>query len=120
MTRLNHRYWWLFSSMFLLLVTVASLWPADQLPELPGTDKTHHLLSYFVVMLPIAWRKPKYWPLMALCIVGWSGVIELIQPSVNRYGEWLDLLANSLGVLFACVVAWVQNKVHPSASEKSV
>jgi hypothetical protein len=26
-------------------------------------------------------------------------LIEIIQPYVNRYGEWLDFLANTIGVI---------------------
>jgi len=31
-------------------------------------------------------------------------VIELIQPFVNRYGEWLDLLANIAGLILGMSV----------------
>jgi uncharacterized membrane protein HdeD (DUF308 family) len=31
-------------------------------------------------------------------MVSLSGIIELIQPYVNRHGEWLDFLANTIGV----------------------
>jgi len=34
----------------------------------------------------------------------WSGAIELIQPYVNRYGEWLDLAANVAGVAIGAMV----------------
>jgi len=34
--------------------------------------------------------------LLYICL---GGVIELIQPYVNRYGEWLDFIANTAGVL---------------------
>jgi VanZ family protein len=36
---------------------------------------------------------------VALGFMLWSGVIELVQPYVNRYAEWLDLLANVVGVV---------------------
>ncbi len=35
----------------------------------------------------------------------WSGAIELIQPYVNRYGEWLDLAANTGGLISGFIVA---------------
>ena len=28
------------------------------------------------------------------CFALYSGLIELIQPRVNRYGEWMDFMAN--------------------------
>ena len=33
------------------------------------------------------------------------GAIELIQPYVNRYGEWLDLGANGLGLVVGILIA---------------
>jgi VanZ family protein len=42
---------------------------------------------------------------LAIFFIVWSGLIELIQPYVNRYGEWLDMLANMGGVILAIVIA---------------
>jgi len=55
-------------------------------------------------MLPAALRRPKHWLLYGLFFIVYSGVIELVQPFVNRYGEWLDLLANATGVLLGAVI----------------
>ncbi|MDF1643660.1 MAG: VanZ family protein [Pseudomonadales bacterium] len=89
----------------LAAITVSSLWPFDQLPMVPGSDKLHHTIAYAVLMFPVALRKPDRWILFALFFIAYSGGIELVQPYVNRYGEWLDLLANSLGVVFGFVIA---------------
>ncbi|ELR66765.1 hypothetical protein C942_04463 [Photobacterium marinum] len=78
-----------------------------ELPEVPGTDKTHHFIAYAALMFPVAFRKPKKWPLFGLLFIGWSGMIELIQPYVNRYGEWLDMAANTGGLICGFVLAWV-------------
>ncbi len=67
--------------------TVLSLWPLENLPPVPGSDKVQHLIAYAALMFPIALRKPKYWPLIGLLFIAWSGPIELLQPYVNRYGE---------------------------------
>ena len=56
-------------------------------------------------MLPAALRQPKHWLLIGLFFIAWSGALELIQPYVNRYGEWLDLLANAAGVGCGIIVA---------------
>ncbi|EEY99166.1 hypothetical protein VOA_001515 [Vibrio sp. RC586] len=43
-----------------------------------------------------------------LFIVGflvYSGFIELVQPYVNRYGEWLDLGANGAGLVVGISIA---------------
>ena len=93
------RYWYVFSFCSLALITIFSLIPLTELPEVPGSDKTHHFVAYALLMFPVALRQPKHCLLVAGLFVGWSGAIELIQPYVNRYGEWLDLLANCGGVL---------------------
>ena len=103
---LTSRYWWSASLVMLAIVSIVSLIPLPVLPEVPGSDKAHHLVSYALVVLPIALHKPRYWFLFVLGIVLWSGAIELAQPYVNRYGEWLDLLANFVGVLIGCVVGF--------------
>ena len=77
---------------------------------MPGTDKTHHFIAYLLLALPIALKKQKYWILLILLLVAWSGVIELIQPSVNRYGEWLDLLANTSGLVIGVMVGFFGRK----------
>ncbi len=90
--------WVACTAIALAAVTVLSLWPLSTLPEAPGGDKTHHLLAYALVTLPLGLRKPRRWGALCLLIVAYSGMIELLQPFVHRYGEWLDLFANSCGV----------------------
>ncbi|WP_369984539.1 VanZ family protein [Thalassolituus sp.] len=105
--RMFSSYWWLLSLSFLVVTTVASLYPADSLPTVPGTDKTHHLIAYAAVAFPVALARPACWLSYIVGIVAYSGAIELIQPYVNRYGEWYDLGANSLGVLTGILLAYV-------------
>ena len=93
------KYIWPISIMMLAIVSVASLIPLPNLPEVPGTDKTHHIIAYALIVLPVCIVKPKHWWVFLLIVFLWSGVIELIQPYVNRYGEWMDLLANFCGIL---------------------
>ncbi|VAW49668.1 hypothetical protein MNBD_GAMMA03-1721, partial [hydrothermal vent metagenome] len=83
-------YWKVLTVFTLFVITALSLWPADQLPNVVGGDKLHHLVAYMGLMFLVALPKPKYWLWLAVLFVAWSGAIELIQPSVNRYAEWLD------------------------------
>lgn len=99
------RFWLAITLLILLAITLLSLWPADGLPSVPGTDKTHHFIAYAGLMFPVALRQPKYWLIIGMFFIGWSGAIELIQPYVNRYGEWLDMLANSTGLLCGVLLA---------------
>lgn len=111
------RHWAGLTLAILAVITVFSLWPMAELPAVPGGDKLHHLVAYAVLMLPVALRKPLHWRMIGLFFVIWSGAIELLQPYVNRYGEWFDLLANTAGVLCGVVVAAVLTRFGASFSE---
>jgi VanZ family protein len=105
---------WIILTLFILLViTILSLWPLDELPSVPGTDKTHHLIAYAILMLPTALHKPDRWILFGLFFIAYSGAIELFQPYVNRYGEWLDMLANTAGVVCGLITAEIVNFLFP-------
>jgi hypothetical protein len=92
------RYWHMITVLTLVTITTLSLWPVANLPTVPGSDKTHHFIAYAALMFPVALRKPRYWLLIGIFFIAWSGMIELIQPYVNRYGEWLDMAANTGGI----------------------
>jgi len=98
----------------LAAITTLSFWPLTFLPAVPGSDKTHHFIAYAALMLPTALRMPKHWLLIGLFFIIWSGAIELIQPYANRYGEWLDLLANVVGLLSGLIIARLINSLFPS------
>ena len=106
--------WKALTLLILTVITILSLLPVPVLPPAPGTDKTHHLIAYAVLMLPAALRKPANWILLGAFFILYSGAIELIQPFVNRYGEWLDLLANSTGVICGVIIAWLINSIISS------
>ena len=113
LSRVEH-HWLALTALLLTAITLLSLTPLPQLPEVPGSDKTHHLIAYAALMLPTALRKPRYWPWLALLFIGWSGAIELIQPYVNRYGEWLDMAANSAGVGGGILIGFGLRKLLPN------
>ena len=85
---------------------------------MPGTDKTHHFIAYAAWTFSVALAKPKNWLLIALFFVVWSGAIEILQPYVNRYGEWLDLAANAGGVACGILLAKVVNLAFPMDEKK--
>ena len=103
--------WLIICSFILLLITTLSLTPLTHLPEAPGSDKAHHFIAYGALFFPVALARPKHWLLIAVFFALWSGVIEIIQPYVNRYGEWLDMLANCTGLFCGYLIALLTNKV---------
>ena len=105
--------WIAFTMVNLLIITTLSLWPLENLPSVPGTDKTHHLIAYAALMFPTALRKPDKWIMIGLLFIAYSGAIELLQPYVSRYGEWLDMAANTLGIICGLIVAELINRFSP-------
>jgi len=93
-----------------LAIIGLSLSPLQQLPDVPGSDKTHHVIAYAVLAIPTAIAIPRKVWMIALLYICLGGVIELIQPYVNRYGEWLDFIANMTGVLIGSVFGLLVDK----------
>ena len=72
-------------------------------------DKAYHSLAYFT--LAISWlftfyKKPnKKYVIVVICIL-FGIIIEVLQMYLTTYrtGEYLDVLANSIGVLIALII----------------
>lgn len=81
-----------------LVILALSLIPLPAPPPVPGTDKLHHLIAYAALTLPCAvlWPRALIWVLP--CIILQGGLIEIVQPWVNRMGEWADFVADLKGV----------------------
>ena len=96
------------------MVAVGIIWlsltPLDELPPVPGGDKTHHLIAYSALAFPTALAKPRLILPLAMPYIALGGVIEWIQPYVNRYGEVLDFLANTAGVIIGSWAGWAFNR----------
>ena len=111
--------WVRLTLLILTGITLLSLLPLKKLPSIPGADKTHHIIAYAVLMFPTAFRKPNNWILIGLLFIAYSGAIELLQPFVNRYGSWLDLAANAMGVICGIVIAELVNYLSPVIFNRS-
>jgi len=115
---LVQKYWLALTLLVLAAITILSLLPAPSLPPVPGTDKTHHFIAYAALTFSVALARPKNWLLIAFFFIAWSGAIEIIQPYVNRYGEWLDLAANAGGVACGILLAKIVNLAFPMDEKK--
>ncbi|MDA8755378.1 VanZ family protein [Candidatus Pseudothioglobus singularis] len=91
------------------MVAFLSLYPLPELSEFQGTNKTYHLVAYFLLALPSGLKKPNKWVLSIYLFIIFGGVIEMIQPYINRYGEWLDFFSNTIGVIFGFFVGVILN-----------
>ena len=92
-------HWKTITIFIFLVIAFLSLYPLPKLPEFQSADKTYHLFAYFLLALPSGLKKPNKWVLFIFLFIIFGGVIEIIQPYVNRYGEWLDFFANTIGVI---------------------
>lgn len=90
--------------LLMVCIALASLTPLPELPA-PGSDKLHHFIAYGLLALPVSLVSPKslwYW---LVIFVVFGGAIELVQPYVNRYGEWFDWVANIGGIFIGFFLA---------------
>lgn len=113
------QYWRIIALFTLTCIAILSLLPAENLPKVRGVDKTHHFLAYVALAFPVALRQPKYWQAIIVSFFVISGIIEIVQPYVNRHGEWLDLLANGLGLLTGTLIALFFNKHRKRYKQRS-
>ena len=63
-----------------IIISIATLTPADFLPPTPGSDKLHHVIGFGSWALMCVFGPIKRFAYMALFIIFWGGMIELIQP----------------------------------------
>ncbi|TVR45217.1 MAG: VanZ family protein [Planctomycetota bacterium] len=85
-------------------IGMATLTPATAMPEVPGSDKLHHLIAFAALTLPLSWWRPRYGWWLLPAAVAYGGVIELIQPHIGRHGEWGDVFANACGALIGWLI----------------
>lgn len=102
---LNRRLWPLATLILLGAITALSLSPLPELPPGAQNDKLNHFVAYAALALPVALARPRFWMAMIAGLALWSGMIELVQPRVNRYGEWADFAANSAGLGLGILLA---------------
>ena len=86
-------------------IALATLTPVETLPNVLGSDKLYHLISFAILTLPIAIIRPNAtWILLSL-IIAFGGAIELSQSLVNCNWELTDFLADSVGAILGLLLA---------------
>ena len=105
------RFWKPTTILIFSTILFLSLYPLPRLPMMnEGVDKLYHFIAYLSLVLPLGYVQPKYTFLYLFTLILIGGIIEVIQPYVNRYGEWLDLLANTLGIFVGFLVGKIVAK----------
>jgi len=98
-------------------IGLATLTPVETMPNVSGSDKLYHLISFAILTLPIAIIRPKaMWVILSLSIA-YGGAIEIIQPLVNRNCEMADLFADTCGAMLGILAGkLLLSKIRLSAN----
>ena len=88
-------------------IGLATLRPAQQLPDASGTDILHHVIAFAVLALPISSAKPHQSRNYPVYGIMFDIFIELAQPFVNGSGEVGDVLADACAIALGCAVGFV-------------
>jgi len=77
--------------------------------KITNIDKVYHSIAYFT--LTISWliayyKKSQIKYIIVICCIIFGIIIELLQSTLTDYrtGEYLDVIANSSGVLLALLI----------------
>ena len=103
--------WKIYTFLIFVIITFLSLYPLKQQPSIPGTDKIHHLIAYSALAIGVGLRRPLNYVLIIILFSFYSGLIEIIQPYINRFGEIEDFLFNNLGILIGLTLGILINKI---------
>lgn len=93
--------------------------PSVEIASIPGMDKIAHICMYGglsgMLWIEFLRNHRRYdevlwhaWAGAVLCPLAMSGIIELLQQYCTTYrgGDWMDFLANSVGVTLATLIAY--------------
>ena len=89
---------WFYASVIVFL-TLTSLPPPDV--DLPQADKIWHVIAYFFLMfwfMQLYESRKHRWIHLGVFLVMGAGLEVLQDLGGVRHAEWLDMVANSMGV----------------------
>ena len=102
---------------------VLSLMPIEIRVPSTGWDKTNHLSAFSTLALLGLWRFPGRVKTVLSGLLGYGALIECLQAlTPYRFAEWLDLLADALGLALGWVLAkWlVRYGAHRIAHDAAI
>lgn len=95
--------------IWLLLILIASFLPTSEIPEITflwSPDKIVHFGMYaiLVILMRLAFFEMKIYNIIGFCII--LGIlIEILQPILSdRFFDYYDILANSIGVIIGYIL----------------
>ena len=95
------------------VLTIAMLWPLEAPPPAPeGSDKLVHFIAFAALAFPLA-RTGRFGLIPVLIgASAFGGLIELIQPTFNRFADVNDWVADTLGVLIGIGLGLAYRRVR--------
>ena len=98
-----------------IAIWILSFLPGYAMPDVPGSDKWHHALAYFACMF--CWGQwyvaPSQRLKLAIVFILMGALIECLQGLTDyRSFEWLDMVADTVGVVLAWLFVTVQLSVQ--------
>ena len=105
------KYWKIYTIIILLIITFLSLYPLKGPQIFQGTDKAQHLIAYACLTICLGLRKPPRYILLLIFFSLYSGLIEIIQPYVNRFAEIEDFIFNNLGLIIGFIIGSFAKKI---------
>ena len=94
----------LLTCVLAMLIGILALVPLSVPQGVPGTDKTHHVIAFAVLVLPVSVLSPRTLIWLLPMAIAYGGLIEIIQPYTGRFGELKDLWADIIGVIIGAAV----------------
>ena len=97
---LSYRVALLITLLLVLIIGSLALTPTSRLfLHPPENDFINHFLAFCSLSFFISTVRPRdaFW-LAPMCLL-YGATIEILQPFVNRYGEWSDFFADCIGTV---------------------
>ena len=99
-----------------IALAIASLVPVDLLPRQAATiwDKGQHAFGFaWLALVGLLAYQQRPWTMLAALLL-YGGSIELLQAASGwRYGEWLDFLADGIGLLIGAAIWLAVRRLSP-------
>jgi VanZ family protein len=70
-----------------------------------SVDKAYHFVAYFCLVFTLPLLRPSLTIWVALGVMVYSGLIELVQYLFGREPSWGDFIANGIGAIVGAVIA---------------
>ena len=95
--------------------------PGISLPSITGVDKWVHCLMYAILGIAICWdsiglkmRGGLLWLIALVVPMVYGGIIEIVQELwfAPRSGEWMDWLADCIGVVVGVVLVMIIKRLY--------